>query len=315
MKALDNGNNILPINPELARIKSSSPSLITLKDLCWLAYLFPGRALSRLSPDLIMALQGPGAWMAKRFARTQHYRLTERLRIAGLREVEIKRIIDHYLHRAVGRALSDLVLDAVATDLCADRITIEGIEYLHAAQALSSGVLLVSGHFFASRLAKQVLRKRGMPVVSIRHPAPPDPAIGRIGRRWIQPRYMRFLHQVIGDEVFVQAPDSSIKILQRLRAGELVNIHIDSPFASHSVRKSFLGRHQIFTTNFIRLARLADSPILPFFFRGDHRRLHICFEPHLEPSGEPDAILGTILTRLQQEVMSYPSEYELWIML
>ena len=291
------------------------PAIVTLKDLCWLAYLYPGRVFSRILPGLPLSMQRPGEWFAKHLARAQRRRLAARLRVAGIAEDKLDSLIDRYLERAVGRVLLDLTLDHAVSRLAPDAITIEGLEHLRAAQARNNGVLLVSGHFFASRLAKRVLRERGLPVVSVRHPAPPDPAMGRLGRYWLQARYMAFLHLVIGDEVFVETPDCSVEIMRRLRAGELVNVHVDSPFSSQSVRHSFLGRDQTFTTNFIRLAELAGSPIVPFFFSGDHRRLRIAFEPSLEPTGNPDATLAEILRRLEREVLSRPHDYELWIML
>jgi len=245
----------------------------------------------------------------------QRRRLAARLRVAGIADDQIDPLIDRYLERAVGRILSDLTLDHAVSRMPSDAITIEGLEHLRAAQARNNGVLLVSGHFFASRLAKRVLRECGAPVVSVRHPAPPDPAMGLLGRRWLQTHYMAFLHSVIGDEVFIETPDCSLEIMRRLRAGGLVNVHVDSPFSSQSVRRPFLGRDQTFTTNFIRLARLAGSPIVPFFFSGDHRRLRIAFEPSLESTGSPDATLAAILRRLEREVLSCPDDYELWIML
>lgn len=309
----------MPLPAPYIRTESGNPlpraPVVSLKDLCWLAYLYPGRAVARALPGLTRSLQGPGAWLAKRLARVQRRRLAVRLRVACIAEERINPLIDRYLERAVGRILSDLTLDHAVSRLAPHAITIEGIEHLRAAQARNNGVLLVSGHFFASRLAKRVLRERGLPVVSVRHPAPPDPAMGRLGQRWLQARYMDFLHSVIGDEVFVETPDCSLEIMRRLRAGELVNVHVDSPFSSQSVRHPFLGRDQTFTTNFIRLARLAGSPIVPFFFSGDHRHLRIAFESSFEPTGSPDTMLAEILGRLEREVMARPNEYELWIML
>ena len=290
-------------------------SVVSLKDLCWLAYLYPVRWIARIAPGVVLGLQRPGGWLAKRFAKAQRRRLATRMRVAGFAEDRIDSLIDRYLDRAVWRALLDLVIDHAAPQIRPDAIAVEGLEHLRNAQAMGRGVLLASGHFFASRLAKRVLRDRGLPIVSVRHPAPPDPGAGRVGRQWLQACYMRFLHTVIGDEIFIETPDCSLKIMQRLRAGELVNVHVDSPFASRSVKHPFLGRDQTFTTNFIRLASLAGSPIVPFFFSGDHRRLRITFEPPLDPAGPPDGLLSCILHRLEVEVRLRPEDYELWIML
>ena len=294
---------------------AGSARFVTMKDICWFVYLCLGRPCSRFFPRLAMMLQRPGAWLARRLARGERSRLTRRMRIAALDERQIPDIIDQYLGFAVGRALSDLQLDQLVQRLPAENLELVGREHLDAARSQGRGVILASGHFFASRLAKRVLKQRGVPIVSVRHPAPPDPGMGRSGRRWLQDRYMRFLHTVIGDEIVSTAPDCAMQIMRRLRSGEIVNLHIDAPFATQSMRAPFLGQDQTFSDNLARLIRLTDAALVPFWFSGDHRGLKIEFEPALEQTHAPEQFMPELLERLERRVLDQPADYELWIML
>ncbi|MEO2049552.1 MAG: hypothetical protein ABGX16_23590 [Pirellulales bacterium] len=290
-------------------------SYVSIKDVCWLLYLYPGWAFARTFPRLLSGLQPVGEFLARRLAKGEQKRLTERLQLAGFGEMEIDSIVKRYLDRAVGRALCDLDLESVTQRLKPSNIHIQGLEYLQSAQESGQGIILISGHFFASRLAKSWLRSSGFSVLSVRHPAPPDPSLGVLGERYLQGRYIRFLNKAIGEEVLIDDPECTLKIVRRLRAGGLVNVHIDAPFASKTQDIIFLGKTHSFSSSVFRIAELAGAAVIPFWFSGDHRDLRIVFEAPLDLGMDKAEELARVIRRLETQVIDKPYDYELWIML
>jgi lauroyl/myristoyl acyltransferase len=290
---------------------------VTLKDVCWWAYLHPGSWLARSFPSVVHVLEGAGTRLALRLARFQQRRVRARLEASGhpFLQAESAAITDRYMHNSVARTLDDLCLERVAAGLTSGRVSLRGREYLDAALAGGHGALLVSGHFFASRLAKRVLAQWGYPILSVRDQVPPDAGMGRWGRRYLQPRYMAFLHEVIGDEVSLQDEACSLKILRRLREGGLVNIHLDVFFAVRSVPFPFLGRMRPFSVALAKLSQLSGAPVLPFWFGGSRHQLVIEFEAACTWAPDPRRTVEELVRRLEQKVLEQPDQYEGWMWL
>lgn len=288
---------------------------ITLKDVCWWAYLYAGIGLARRFPSAVHALEGPGTRLAWLLARTQQRRVRTGLAASGHASVQVEAaaITARYLHNSVVRVLDDLCLERVAAGLTSAQVTIRGREHLDAALAGGRGALLMSGHFFASRLAKRVLAQRGYPILSVRSQVPRDAGMGRWGKRCLQQRYIGFLHEVIGEEVFVRDEDCSLKILRRLREGGLVAIHLDGGFAAQSVQLRFLGRTRPFSTGVVKLSRLSGAPVLPFWFRGNGHGLEIEFEAACASDPDPHRAVEELVCHLERKILEWPDQYEGWI--
>ena len=116
--------------------------------------------------------------------------------------------------------------------------------------------------------------------------------------------------------MFLQDEACTLKMLQRLRQGGIINIHMDAPFALQTVELPFLGAIQKFPISFIRFARIAGAPLIPFWFNGNRHSLEIEFEPALEyGQAGPEQVVKDLVGRLEAKIRARPEQYELWIML
>ena len=125
----------------------------------------------------------------------------------------------------------------------------------------------------------------------------------------------------MGDVVAVQDQDCTLRIFKRLRAGGLVNILFDA-FAHRSATVlAFLGTRRAFATGFLRIARSAGCAVLPMACTGGIRDLRIRFEEPFDLEGVCDedrfvsTHLPTMVRWLEREVLAYPEEWALWVVL
>ncbi len=296
---------------------------LTPKDLVWLTYLYPGEWLARwLPPKWTYALGDALAWFAPFALRTARRRLMERLARALPAHTPAARrdqIARDYLRRAVRRFQDDLVMAWHPPERIRGTVEVVNIEHLAAALDQGRGALLIGGHFFASRAAKRHLARIGYPALSVRHHAPQDRRAGRFGRRFLQPRYIRFLSRVLGEEVAVKDPDCSLKMLARLRANGLIDLHMDAAFSRDRVAYDFLGSRSNFAAGYLHLAWIAGAPLVPLLCLGDSRRLRIEFGAAVNPSDWPDRSsfvaegLDRMVKTLEEHVLKAPEQWDLWI--
>jgi phosphatidylinositol dimannoside acyltransferase len=285
-------------------------------------YLYPLRLLALAIPP--RGLYTLGRILASPFrltVRSQRQRARSWMAEAlprGTPPEALDRAANQFVDRAVLRALDDLHL---SRPRAADRLPapeIQGREHLDDALAVGRGVLLVSGHFYANRLAKLQLRALGYPVMSVRNARPPDRWMGRLGRAVLQPRYIQFLQDVIRDEVHTQDPQCSLKIFQRLRSGGIVNVHLDAAFSSHRLELPFLGRKRRFGTGLLEIIRLSRCTVLPMECHGNQRRVRIRFSPPIgfTPGASRQEFvennLPLLKRRLEEMILTRPEEWELW---
>lgn len=297
-------------------------TLLSVKDVLWLLYLYPMRwlvqALGMRPTYLLGRLVEPVFQIiaAERRGRARGW-MQEALPRQTSSEA-LDRLARRFVSNAVFRALDDLHLVKPGFVERISHPEIQGREHLKAALAEGRGVLLISGHFYANRLGKRLLGRLGYPVMSVRHGQPPDRWMGRMGRKWLQPRYIRFLHEVIGEEVYIGDPHCSLKIFQRLRSGGLVNVHVDVGFATGRREMPFLGRRRRFGTGLLEIIRLSGCVVLPMLCLGNQRRCTIRLGPPLEMAeadGRLDfaeANLPGIVKRLEEMILEKPEEWELW---
>jgi len=283
-------------------------------------YLFPLRAMARfLSPASVFRLGRllePLAQVAMRSRRVELVSRMEKALGVGRQAGDMARL---YIRNALFRSLDDLVMDRLFASGGARYLAFEGREHLESALARGRGAILLTGHFYANRAGKRYLSSIGFPVLSIRNRATPERRSGRLGMACLRDRYFRFLNSVIRDEVWIQDPECTLKILKRLRANGIVNVHLDAAYSSFVYACPFLDKDgRFFPTGFLRIARLSGAPILPTLFVGDSRSLTIRIEePHpLELSQDEELLiqsnLPALVGRLERQIRSHPDQWELW---
>jgi lauroyl/myristoyl acyltransferase len=194
-----------------------------------------------------------------------------------------------------------------------------GLENLTGALAGGNGAVLVSGHFFASRVAKCHLASCGFPSLTLRHPDPRDNWAGRMGKQYLQKRYMKLVGEVLGDEVSIGDPDCSLKLMARLRSGGLAGIHADVGFSRPVTRRELLGKERAFAAGYLHLAWVAGAPIVPVHCRGSSRNLEIEFDEPLQPAGWADResfvayATGEMWRTLETHIRRTPEQWDLWM--
>ncbi len=297
--------------------------LLRGKDVAWWVYLYPGRWLARFLPQSWMYAIGDAlAWFASFALRAPRRRLMERLELAFPSEVgspRLKQIARNYFRNAVRRFQDDLILERNAPASRFGTAELVNLDNLTAALSTGHGALLISGHFFASRAGKRYLHGVGYPALSVRNHEPSDDWAGRFGKRFLQTRYVKFLAGVLGEEVPVHDPDSSLKMLARLRSNGLVDLHMDAPFSRELARRDFLGKSRRFPTGFLHLAWIARAPLVPMLCLGDSRRLRIEFGTPIHPCEWQDRArfvedgLARLVKTLEEQVLRAPAQWDLLI--
>jgi len=194
------------------------------------------------------------------------------------------------------------------------------LENLTEALLSGKGAVLVSGHFFAIRMAKRYLASLGYPSLSVRNLYPADAPAGRFGKRFLLPRYVEFLSQIARTESSTKDPDRSLKMLARLRTGALIDVLFegsDDSSARQIIRRAFLGCKEEFATGYLHLAWVAGAPLVPMFCVGSSRDLRIEFGEPLRPEKWPDRSrfaeegLSLILRLVEEHIRKTPEEWDL----
>lgn len=296
--------------------------MVSAKDVLWFLYLYPVRFLGWALPvNLIRLLARPAEALFQYIRRQRRRDAEEQICLAvGLERPSawVRETARRFVANFAVRAIDDLTLDKLAASgrlACAE---IRGEEHLRHAMASGKGAVVVSGHFYANRVAKRYLASIGCPLMSVRNDKPRDVLMGRLGQKFLQPRYIRFLHGVIGDEVFITDREMSLKIFRRLRSGGLVNVHIDVPLSRDRIRLSFLGQHRFFPAGVLEIIRLSGCLVIPMLCLGNSRHLTIRFDApvDLAQAGSREefaaANLPRLVSNLESQILAHPDQWELW---
>jgi len=296
--------------------------LFTLKDLLWFLYLYPFRVFSKLaSRGLLYQIGKLGEPLVQFRSRERRKTAARRMLAAtgsGITPDQAPQIARRFVSNATFRVLDDLILNRSSFQRILRCRGVEGLEHLEGGKSAGRGVVVLTAHFYASRIAKRYLATIGYPMLSVRNKQPPDDLAGQLGRRILQSRYMEFLHGVIQDEVYVQDSECTLKILQRLRSGGLVNIHFDAPYGARSVEWPFLGKPERFATGIFDIVRLSGCAVAPMVCLGRSTEFRIGFGPLLEivPADTRDefvsANLPSFVQTLEKHIVDHPDEWELW---
>jgi KDO2-lipid IV(A) lauroyltransferase len=290
-------------------------------DLAWFLYLHPVRSLTthgspalmnRLARSLETGLQILTAGQKRRVARRVAEAVERGAMVADPQEVA-RRAVSHWATQLV----DDLALsrpDAKPRSHAA----VHGLPHLESALARGKGVMIVSGHFYANRTGKRHLAGMGYPILSVRDGRLRYPGMSRVGGRLLQPYHDRFLHQVVQDEVLLQEPGFSLTILKRLRAGGLVDLHLDGSRSGETAWCPFLGTRWRFPTGFLEIARLSGCSVVPMLCVGGSRELEVSFEEPVRLEYEPDrsrfvaANLLRLVGHLESQIARHPDQWEYW---
>jgi KDO2-lipid IV(A) lauroyltransferase len=297
--------------------------LFTQRDLVYLLYLFLFRILAALLPVRMIRLIGvPLGYVYKLMNVQKAATLQKRLSLAyGTRKTPagLRRISNLFLSNAVNRFIDDLILNRLSKEELLRSSHVKGLQNLKTALSAKKGVFLVSGHFSCNRVGKRLLREIGFPVMSVRSKFARNPKTSLVGAKYLKPRHSEFLKSVIDDEVFIQDPDLSLKILRRVRDNGLVNIHIDGAFSHQTVKLSFLGGKRSFPAGFLRIAHLTGAAIVPMLCVGNSKCFTIMFEKPFKIQKKLDeekfisSNLEQLVGLLESQILQYPDQWGGWL--
>jgi lauroyl/myristoyl acyltransferase len=307
-----------------ARVASCTPwqtlPLVTLNDLLWLLYLYPMRWLAAVAPRSVLYAIGRLADPLVQFhARKRKAKgipwIAQACRTTPDRAIKIA---SRSLSSNLFRTLDDLLLlrRKPETTLRCERL--DGIQHLETALARGKGVILLVGHFCANRIAVRYLAKQGYPVLSVHNRRPANVAEGRLGRRFLQPRSIELQKLAYHDQVYVQDPDCSLKIMRRLRAGGLAVLQIDGRAGTNPIEQPFLGASWRVPSGIFEIVRLSDCAVVPMLCLGRSDSFRIRFDPMLDiaPASSRDAFASVnllrFLTIVERQITGNPEEWRLW---
>jgi lauroyl/myristoyl acyltransferase len=295
--------------------------LVTLNDLLWLLYLYPIRLLARVLPRWSLYALGKLADPIVQFhARGRKTRAAQWIQQAcRTTPADARRIAGQSLSNNMFRTLDDLLLLRPSSGKLLRCTGIDGIQHLESAMARGKGVILLAGHFCANRIAVRYLAAKGYPALSVHNQQPSNKAEGRLGRRFVQPRAIQLQERANPDQVFVQDPDCSLKILRRLRAGGLAVVQFDGRGGVKVMTEQiFLGVPRRVPTGIVEIIRVSDCAVVPMLCLGRSQGFHIRFDPMLTVDRAPsrEAFLSAHVPRflavVEKQIVENPREWRLW---
>ncbi len=303
--------------------------LFAVKDLFLLVYLYPFRLVAALVPTrwvlMLSRLVDPVCQrltFSRKRAIRRHIEAAKRFHSI---EQDLDRLTADLVTHDVRRATDDMILHKLAARglLCTK---ISGLEYLADALAKGNGAIVLSGHFYANRVARRHLEQLGYPTLSVRNGRPPEASMGRIGRRFLHHRYIDYLHGVIRDEVLIHDPECTLKIFKRLRAGGIVHIYLDAGVtelrstdeAKKPVWLPFLGTMRPFPAGFMQIVRLSGCALIPMLCLGHSQGFDITFDKPVDlvrDAGAKEFVSDNfprLVADLESKILKHAEQWEFW---
>jgi lauroyl/myristoyl acyltransferase len=123
---------------------------------------------------------------------------------------------------------------------------------------------------------------------------------------------------VIRDEVSAQDRECTLKILQRLRSGGLVDIHLDGRAGARPLQWPLMGIPRRFSVGIFDLVRLSGCAVVPMLCVGRSTGFRIVFSPRLQlvMTATRDefvaANLVTFVRVLEEQILNNPEQWTLW---
>jgi len=291
----------------------------TANDLLWLLYLYPLRLLSAFVSRALLYRIGSVAEPLVQFhwRRRREKAIPWIVTACGCTPRQAARIARAAVSNNMFRILDDLLLFRPSCEVihCTG---IHGVEHLKRAISMDRGVIILTGHFCANRIAEKYLAAIGYPMLSVHNQRPSNKAEGLLGRRVLQPRYIKLQQQANPDVVYTQDEECSLKILARLRSGGLVNLQLDGLAATSSVEGTLLGVAWRFGAGAFELARLSGCAVVSMLCLGGSSQFEIRFSPKLNPvkAASRDeyvaANLPVLTQTLEKLIVDHPEEWRLW---
>jgi lauroyl/myristoyl acyltransferase len=303
-----------PSAPRLAGVP-----LLTVDDLLWFLYLYPLRVLAAFVPPGLTYSIGRLFQFRVRKRRDMATRRILTAQCAGISRDRVPQIADNFLANSAIRMLDDLVLSWPSFPKRLRCSGIQGLEHLERGRSAGKGVILLTAHFCAIRVAKRYLATIGHPILTVRDQTQRGDWWGCFGRRILEPRRMEFLHAIIGESVYIQDRECTLKILRRLRSGGLVNIHFDGQSGTRTTPWSLLGTPRHFSTGVFDLVRLSGCAVVPMICLGRSSAFRIIFGPMLDIAQAPGrdefirANLPAFVQTIEKQILDYPEEWEQWM--
>jgi lauroyl/myristoyl acyltransferase len=294
--------------------------LFTANDLLWLVYFYPICWLARILPRSF--LYAIGKLVDPIVQLHLHDRKEKAVpwiaEACGVTAGRAREIARRSLTNNLFGTLDDLLLLRPSPEgmLCCQGV--EGRHHLESAIARGKGVILLVGHFFASRIALRYLAKNGYETLSVRNRQPSNAAEGRLGRRFVRARRSEVQQRVLPDHVYVQDPECTLKIMRRLRAGGLAAVQLDGRAGTNPLEYSFLGMRRHLASGTFEIVRLSGCAVVPMLCLGRSDGFRIRFEPALEivPATSRDAFvcanLPRFVTVMERQIIANPEEWRLW---
>jgi Kdo2-lipid IVA lauroyltransferase/acyltransferase len=304
----------------VSRSRAGRAPLCTFEDVLWLLYLYPLRLISALTSPAWLYRAGKLANPFLQFqAREPRKRALRRILTLrpGVTRTEAVRIVRQSISNDMFRKLDDLILLRPSHRQMLRCTGIEGLQHLEQAIATGNGVILLTAHFCATRIAVRYLATLGYPALTVHNQKPWSPSEGRLGRI-LWPRYSELRRQGNPDVVYIQDAECSPKILRRLRSGGLVHIQFDALKAKTVVEGPFLGVPWRFPAGPFDFARLSGCAVVPMLCLGRSTGFQVRFSPMLDvkmvASREEfvDANLSAFKEVFERQIADYPEEWRLW---
>jgi phosphatidylinositol dimannoside acyltransferase len=294
--------------------------LVTLNDLLWLLYLYPIRLLARVLPRWSLYFIGKLSDPAVQFhARRRKAKAALWIEQAcATTPARARRIAGQSLTNNMFRVLDELVLLRPSSDEMLCCTGIDGLPHLEDAIARGKGVILTVGHFCANRIAVRYLAARGYAALSVHNQRPLNRAGGRFGRQFLQPRSIRLQQRANPDQVYIQDPDCSLKIMRRLRSGGLVVLQVDGAGGTKIVEHAFLGVPWRVPSGIYEIVRVLECAVVPMLCLGRSTGFEIRFGPALatESALSRDSFVSANLPRVlaivEKQITENPEEWRLW---
>lgn len=309
------------VSPGTGSARLSREPLITGQDVMAWLYLFPIRGLLALLPLrfskwLVRRMAPAYAWLRRDLRATVQRGMALALPESVARAT-LPALARDFVARDLRKVADDLLMRRLDMAELAQRAAIRGIEHLEAARAEGRGVIVISGHFHANRLAKYYLRRVGYPMLSVRRRVPIGTSAGRFGHRYLEPVYGRLLAQRVEDELYTRDPGLGTGLLRRLRENGIVNVHIDAAIATERFNLRILDITWPLPGGFVSLAEMTGAPLVPMLCLGDSDGFEINFEAPIHLHGRSDteqrrARLVPLAQRLESWLLAHPEQWELW---
>ncbi len=291
-----------------------------VKDLMWLAYLYPLRWLARVCSDRfwfgLQRLADPlYRWIHREPIRAAARRMAAGVPASPEAAAALAKL---YIRNALQRGFDDLAFGCGRPDAGSHPPLITGLEHLERAAQLGRGVVTFSVHSFATRSAHRALRSMGYPVVVVRARTIPV-SFGRFGQWALGGAYTRCLQNLAVESISNDDPNVTLEIARRLRAGWLVHIAPDSRVSATSHLVPFLGTERRISSGILDIARICRCPLLPLSAAYDGPRLRIGLLPPLELHPAPGAEAHTranlplLSAELERQIRANPAQWEMWV--